>query len=210
MIKAVIFDMGGVLMRTFDQGPREALGQRYGLTINQLFEIVFTSESAKAAERGEKSDQEHWNWVFEKLGVPGEDQEGFVASWWAGDRMDYDLLDFINSLRPAYRTGLLSNAWLGTRQNITTHWGSLNPYFDIVVFSAEIGLRKPGHEFFNWLLTRLEVQPDEAVFVDDFSENIKAAKALGLKTVQFCSPDQAKEDVLKLLDHKLSRLDSLG
>ena len=124
MYKAVMFDMGGVLLRTFDPAPREALAQRYGVTLRRLFDIIFTSESSQQAERGEKSDADHWNWALDQLQVAPEDRADFIRQWWAGDRMDYDLLEFINNLRPAVRTGLLSNAWPGTRANITKHWGS--------------------------------------------------------------------------------------
>ena len=201
MIKVVIFDMGGVLLRTFDSAPREALAQRYGVTLRQLFDIIFISESSQQAERGEKSDADHWTWALNQLRVAPEDRADFIRQWWAGDRMDYDLLEFINNLRPDVRTGLLSNAWLGTRANITKHWGSLDPYFDVVIFSAETGMRKPAPELFRWLLEKLGANPEEAIFVDDYGENIKAAQALGLRTVKFCSADQAKQEVLAMLNH---------
>lgn len=201
MIKAVIFDMGGVLLRTMDSGPREALGQRYGFTMKEMFHIIFASESSQQAERGDKTDLEHWSWALDQLGVEAEDREDFIKKWWSGDRMDYDLLEFINGLRPRLRTGLLSNAWLGTRGNIDKHWGGLDQYFDIVVFSAEVGMRKPGQEIFNLLLERLDAKPEEAIFVDDYGENINAAQAMGIQTVQFCSSDQAKQQVLAKLNH---------
>lgn len=201
MIKAVVFDMGGVLLRTFDQGPREALAQRYGMDVQHLFDVVFTSESSKQAEIGLKPDKVHWEWALDELGIPQEERPAFIQQFWAGDRMDYDLLDFIQSLRPSVRTGLLSNAWLGTRTNITRRWGALEPYFDVAIFSAELGMRKPAPEFFHWLLERLDAQPGEAIFVDDYGKNIQAAKDLGMQTVKFCSTDQTKQDVLALLNH---------
>lgn len=202
MIKALIFDMGGVLLRTVDSAPREALCQRYGFDQKRLFDVVFISESSQKAEIGEKPDHEHWDWALNELGIPQDERKTFIEQFWAGDRMDYDLLDFINSLRPAIRTGLLSNAWLNTRDNVTRHWGSLDRYFDVVIFSAEAGVRKPAPEFFHWLLQRLGAAPEEAIFVDDYGGNIRAAEALGMHAVKFCSPEQAKQDVLDLLNHK--------
>lgn len=201
MIKAVIFDMGGVLLRTYDSGPREVLGQQYGFSMKEMVHIIFASESSQQAERGDKTDLEHWSWALDQLGVAAEDREGFIKKWWSGDRMDYELLEFINGLRPALRTGVLSNAWLGTRTNIDKHWGGLDQYFDVVVYSAEVGLRKPDPQIFSLLLNKLDAKPEETIFVDDFSENINAAQALGMQTVQFCSPDQAKEELLAKLNH---------
>lgn len=201
MIKAAIFDLGGVLLRTMDSAPREALAQRYGLSLKEKFLLIFASESSQQAERGEKTDLEHWTWALDQIGVALDDRADFIRQWWAGDRMDYDLLHFIGGLRPALRTGLLSNAWLNTRANITKHWGSLDPYFDEIVFSAEIKMRKPDPVIFSYVLGRLGVNPDEAIFVDDFSENIKAAQALGLHAIQFCSSEQTMQDVLAKLNH---------
>lgn len=204
MIKAVIFDLGGVLLRTMDPAPREALALRYGLTLKEMIQVIFASESSQQAERGEKTDLQHWTWALDEIGVVLDDRTEFIRQWWAGDRMDYDLLHFIGSLRTGRRTGLLSNAWLGTRANITKHWGSLEPYFDEIVFSAEIKMRKPEPEIFNYLLQRLDARPEEAIFVDDYSENIKSAQALGLRAVQFCSYEQAKQDVLAGLNHTVN------
>jgi len=193
--------MGGVLLRTIDPSPREALARDYGVTTKELFNIIFTSESSQQAESGNLSEEEHWNWAFDRLGVKKEDRDNFLRQWWAGDRMDYEFLDFINKLRPAYKTGLLSNAWLSTRDNIAKHWGGLEQYFDVVVFSAEVKMRKPAPEFFHWLLDRLEVKPQEAIFVDDYGVNIDAANALGMHAIKFCSPEQAKQDVLAALNN---------
>ncbi len=203
MIKAVIFDMGGVLLRTIDQGPREALGARYGFDTQRLFDVVLTSESSKQAEVGLKPDKVHWEWALDELGIPQEERVEFIKEFWAGDRMDYELLDFIQSLRPAIRTGLLSNAWPNTRSNITRHWGALEPYFDVTIFSAELGMRKPAPEFFHWLLERLDVRPDEAIFVDDYGKNIEAARELGMQAVKFCSTEQAIQDVRALINHSV-------
>jgi HAD superfamily hydrolase (TIGR01509 family) len=57
--------------------------------------------------------------------------------------------------------------------------------FDAILFSAEEGLKKPDPELYRRALARLNVQPGEAVFVDDFSENVEAARALGLAGVHF-------------------------
>lgn len=204
MIKAAIFDMGGVLLRTIDPGPREALGARYGFDTRRLFDVVFTSESSKQAEVGLKPDKIHWEWALDELGIPQEERADFIKEFWAGDYMDYELLNFIQSLRPAIRTGLLSNAWLNTRSNVTRRWGALEPYFDVTIFSAELGMRKPAPEFFHWLLERLDVQPGEAIFVDDYGKNIEAARDLGIQAVKFCSTEQAIQDVQALINHSMS------
>ena len=60
MIKAVIFDMGGVILRTVDAGEREALAERLGTTRRELEKVLFHSPTAFKSETGELSVREHW------------------------------------------------------------------------------------------------------------------------------------------------------
>jgi putative hydrolase of the HAD superfamily len=57
--------------------------------------------------------------------------------------------------------------------------------FDVIVISAEEGVRKPDARIFERTLARLGVAPDEAVFVDDFPVNVAGARAAGLHALQF-------------------------
>ena len=51
-------------------------------------------------------------------------------------------------------------------------------------------------------LERLEVTPGEAIFVDDFIENVEAARSAGLYSVHFLGPEEARLEVTRLLDGK--------
>ena len=57
--------------------------------------------------------------------------------------------------------------------------------FATVVDSSEVGMRKPDPAIYEHTCTLLEVEPSAAVFLDDLPENVAAAAALGLETVQF-------------------------
>ena len=59
-IKAVVFDFGGVLVRTEDRTPRQRLADSLGMTYDQVNELIFESESARKATVGEITTQEHW------------------------------------------------------------------------------------------------------------------------------------------------------
>ena len=58
-------------------------------------------------------------------------------------------------------------------------------YFDGMLFSAEIGVRKPAVAFFKAALTRFEVAPDECLFLDDLAENVAGAEACGITGLVF-------------------------
>ncbi len=67
-IKAIIFDLGGVLLRTEDFTPRELLAERLGMDRHELEELIFGGDSGKKAQRGEISVEQHWENVRYQLG----------------------------------------------------------------------------------------------------------------------------------------------
>ena len=65
--KAVIWDMGGVLLRTDDGGPRTQLAERFGMTRAELEEIVFGIESCEKAEAGLITEEEHYAAIADRM-----------------------------------------------------------------------------------------------------------------------------------------------
>lgn len=193
-IKAVIFDLGGVLVRTEDRSPRTRLAERFGLTYEQIDKLVFNSETATRAAMGEIDAQKHWEAICSKLSVPVEEAEAVAQAFWGGDQLDQTLVDFIRLLRLRCKTALLSNHWSHLRAELQERWEILDA-FDEVIISAEVGLAKPGKEIFELVVQRLGVDPEEAVFVDDFRENIEGARAAGLHAVLFKNTGQTIADL---------------
>jgi glucose-1-phosphatase len=198
-IRAVIFDMGGVLLRTEDKGPRERMAARMGLTYETLSRHIFDSETALLATVGKVTSQDHWKAVQAALRLQDEELLRLKDEFWEGDRLDLTLIDYIRSLRSRYKTGLLSNAWDELRLLLQTRYKIMDA-FDDVVISAEVGAAKPDHRIYEIALGRLKVKPEETVFVDDFLENIESARQLGMHTVHFRSSVQAKAELEALLD----------
>ncbi len=198
-LKAVIFDLGGVLVRTLDPQPRQRLAARLGISPGELSQLVFDSETARLATLGAITTEEHWQAVREALGLSPDEFTTVPREFWDGDRLDLALVDFLRALRQRYRTALLSNAWDDLRRVMEEHW-RITDAFDEIVISAEVGLAKPDVRVFTLTLARLGVLPAEAVFVDDFPENIQAASRVGLQTILFQSPEQALDDLRAMLD----------
>jgi len=188
-LKALIWDMGGVLLRTEDEMPRMKLAERLGTTRRALERLVFASPSADRAMRGEIPVEEHWEEVAKTLHLSDEGMVDFQKEFWAGDRIDDALVDTIRTLRSQYRTALLSNAWSDIREAAGKRFRFLDA-FDVVVFSAEVKLAKPDERIYRYVLGKLAIEPHEAVFVDDFIENIEAAESLGIHTIHFKSQEQ--------------------
>ncbi|MEK7442395.1 MAG: HAD family phosphatase [Chloroflexota bacterium] len=184
MIKAIIFDVGGVLLRTEDLSPREKWAKRYGMGVWDFASAVFDSDEANRATVGLATEGEAWLAAQQRFNVPQAEMDQFRIDFFAGDRWDESLLDWIISLRGRYRTAILSNAWGGARKFLMSHT-KVMAAFEQLIISAEEGVRKPQGEIYRRAVQRLSVLPHEAVFVDDVLENVEAAKQVGLEAVQF-------------------------
>src|SRR5512142_632228 len=178
-VRAVIWDMGGVLMRNMVPEPRIRLAEKYGLTEPQLEDLVFANPVSLKASLGQAGVDELWEYVARTLKIDDKDLPAFVTAFWSSDRVDDELLDFIQSLHARYKTGLLSNAYSDTRTAVTVRFPRLLRIFDVSMFSAEEGMAKPDPHFYQLMLDRLGVKAEEAIFVDDFIENVVGARALG-------------------------------
>ncbi len=200
MIKALISDFGGVLMRTRTADSRRALEQRLGLPPNTIEARVFGSELSQKAMCGEVSEADLWRALERELDLPRFGMSGheFQNRFFGEDFLDEDLVAFIRGTRPALRTGLISNAWDGLREVLQTRV-PIADAFDVIVVSAEEKIMKPDPRIYHLALERLGVQPGEAIFLDDFIENIDAANALGLVGIHFQSSVQAQREIRALL-----------
>ena len=71
-IQAVLFDLGGVLVRTENREPRSELAEQLNLTFKKLDRIAFRGESAQRATRGIISEEAHWENLGHLVGIPEE------------------------------------------------------------------------------------------------------------------------------------------
>jgi putative hydrolase of the HAD superfamily len=197
-IKAVFWDLGGVLVRTEDRSKRERWEQRLGMEPRQLERLIFGGDAGRKAALGEISVEQVWESVRQELDLGQDEKQQLARDFWQGDDLDLELVAFIRGLRAQFLTGLISNAWLELRELLESHW-HIDDAFDDLVISAEVGLAKPDPAIYRLALERLEVEADRAVFVDDFKHNIVAAVDIGMHTVHFTDPNQAIADVNQLI-----------
>lgn len=200
MIKALITDFGGVLVRTKTDRSRRELEQRLGRAPHSLERDIFASELSVSAQRGAITEEQFWREVetwfdLPRFGLSGRD---FRDEFFRDDFLDLELVDLIRDVRPAVKTGLISNAWSGLRGMLQTVF-PIQDAFDALVISAEEKLLKPDARIYQLALDRLGVRADEAIFLDDFPVNIEAANALGLHGVHFKTSEQAQRDIRALL-----------
>jgi len=183
-------------MRTFDAHPRRALEARYKLPPDSIERLVFGSAAWARCQRGELTNEEFWTVFGRQRGLSAEQTKEFRHQFFAGDRLDDELVTFIRSLRPQLKTALLSNfsAYL---RDLLERYG-LGDLFDAVVISGEVGFVKPDARIYHIACQQLGILPAEAVFVDDFVENVEAAQQVGLQAIHFSSTAQVIQSLQQL------------
>jgi len=197
-IKAVIWDLGGVLLRTADLSSRQALADRLGKPRHELENLVFSGDSGDRAQLGEISADEHWENIRRVLALDAAGIDEFRRQFWEGDQLDVELVDHIRSLRGRYKTGLLSNAFSDLRQVVTSLL-NFSDAFDDMVISAELHLVKPDARIYQVALRRLGAEPEEAIFIDDMLRNVEGARSQGMNAIHFRQRAQALEELEELL-----------
>jgi putative hydrolase of the HAD superfamily len=75
--------------------------------------------------------------------------------------------------------------------------------FDVIVESSQIGVRKPEPRFYEIACEQLEIEPAEAVMLDDLGVNLKPAREMGITTIKVVDPGQALAELEALLGFSL-------
>ncbi len=123
--------------------------------------------------------------------APGD----LLKSLFAQMRPDPVMFDLVQDLKNAgVRVALLSNSWGNTYPR-----DRIDAVFDLVVISAEVGMRKPNPDIFAHALDLLGVRPERVVFVDDAEPNTDGAARLGMHTVLHTDPDNTRKKLARLV-----------
>src|SRR5258707_10189703 len=163
MIKTIIFDFGGVLVRTGDPAGRREWEQRLNLAAGELERVVHGSELWANAQRGLVSVDGYWQGVADYLGLSARDIPALRNDYFRDDFLDRDLMALIASLRAqGYKVGLLSNDAATLEAKLRNAFAIYNQ-FDAVIISATIGVMKPGADP-SWSIVReLNVLPPRCI-----------------------------------------------
>jgi putative hydrolase of the HAD superfamily len=114
------------------------------------------------------------------LGIDDAATEQMMADLWDAycGELDEAMFEFVASLRPTYRTAILSNSADGARREEQRRYG-FEQLVDTIVYSHEVGLAKPDELVYRLTEERLGVAGHQIVFVDDVADNIDAARRRG-------------------------------
>lgn len=188
-IKAVIFDLFDVLFIAEDFTQRHAYEQRMGLAKHELQKIMLQSPQFKEAITGHLPASELWKAVACKVGDDPDNWQYIANIFFSANRLNTPLVKLLRTLRASYKTAILSNAPADVRRIVSERF-QLDREVDTIIISAEEGMRKPQPEFFHIAASRLNIRPQEAIFVDDDQRYVEGARATGMTGIQFKNSQQ--------------------
>lgn len=196
---AVLFDFGGVLI----DSPLDAFlayERRRGLPEGFIRQVNATNhlENAWARfERNELSFDEFCDAFAAETREAGAEVDAREVFALLTGALRPPMVEALRRLRPHFRTGLLTNNFAAPV--VPGGYDEVLDMFDVVVASAERGIRKPDPRFYELACEELGVRPDRSVFLDDLGVNLKPARQLGMTTIKVVEPEQAVDELQTVL-----------
>lgn len=187
-LKAILFDLGGVIIDLHYERTASQLAARAGISMEEIGDLLVTSDVLQRFEVGGMSEEEFRLEMCDILHIDLETGE-FESIWNAllGE-ISCQRIDAIKELN--LKTLILSNTnsiherafneILFQSHQIAT----LHELVDRVYFSHEVGMRKPNAEIYEMVIADQKIRPDEILFIDDRADNIEAAMKLGFRVFQ--------------------------
>ena len=188
-IKAIIFDLGGVLLNIDFKKVSESFK---ALGIHEFDQIYSQTKQYRVFEYLEtgKISKEDFCTALTEYTTNSLTHEQVISAW------NSILLDFrmnslqaLKKLRTRYKLFLLSNTNIIHQEEFniifknTVGENSFDSLFDKAYYSHEIGLRKPDAAAYEYVLKENNLQPEVTLFIDDTLINIEGAKAVGMPTI---------------------------
>ena len=186
----MIFDIGDVLERNPRTGWQKTWAERLHIQVHEFekrLEPIWDPGSVGAATLAEIEEQ-----TADALGVDPGTVALLMHDAWAEyvGSLNSELAEYFATLRPRYKTGILSNSFVGAREREQEAYG-FEDMCDVIVYSHEVGYRKPDHRMYHHICERLAVAPEEAVLLDDVQANVDAAREVGMRAITFATNAQA-------------------
>ncbi|MFW5691216.1 MAG: HAD family hydrolase [Chloroflexota bacterium] len=182
--RAVVFDFGGVLMKTVDYAPRHTWDDRLGLPRGSVERAVHNTKSWVEAQHGRLDINTYWADVAARLQLDAGQVVALAEDFYSGDQLDADLIALIRRVRgQGVPVALLSNDSVDLRPRLERL--GIDSLFDPLVISAEIGVMKPERAAYTTVLDQLALPPEVTVFIDDRAENVEGARAAGMQAIHY-------------------------
>lgn len=193
-VRGVLFDVGGVLEINPNTGWLDRWSARLELEARELerrLDAVWTPGSIGAVTLGEVERQ-----TADALRLDHAALTALMNDMWAEyvGTLNQELADYFGRLRPRYKTGILSNSFVGAREREQAAY-DFESLCDVIVYSHEVGYLKPDPRIYRLACERLGVAPEATVLLDDVQANVDGACAVGMRAITFAGNRQAIADL---------------
>jgi 2-haloacid dehalogenase len=197
-INTVIFDLGGVLI---DWNPRHL----YRKIFNTEEEVTWFLENVCTGEWNDQQDAgRSFEEATEELVQKFPDHEEAIRAWYGRWQETisgpiHGTVDLLKTIKDSgkYKLYALTNWSAETFPWALDNFEFLH-WFEGIVVSGVEKTRKPFPDFYQILFDRYNINPAQAVFIDDNVKNVIGSREVGLPVIHFQTPDQLKEELIKL------------
>jgi putative hydrolase of the HAD superfamily len=203
LVKGVLWDFGGVLSTS----PFDAFGAyevANGLEAGFIRRLNSTNPDTNAWAQLERSevDLETFARLFEaEAEAAGGKVEGAALLAGLQTEIRPAMIEAVRRCREQMmKTALLTNNFSAGNGSM---WEGVPELFDVIVESSQVGYRKPDPHLYAIALEMLDIEPAEAVFLDDLGINLKPARALGMHTIKVTDPADALAELEALVGFAL-------
>jgi glucose-1-phosphatase len=198
-VRGIIFDIGRVLVRVDIREAQLGLAKGLSLTPEELWSAIEKDPRWPDWQEGRMSARDWYLHLSKRLGLTLNFDQ-FTQVW--NSALDPNPIHpdgLFEQLSKSYRLGLLSN----TDPIHVAHLEATYSFFHyfpkpVRIYSCSVGASKPNPLIFREALRACKVSASEAVYIDDISAFVEAARALGFVGIQFRSPEQLRGDLAAL------------
>lgn len=204
-IKAIIFDVGGVLAlgKTifFKNKERNSvhvgIARKLKISLDQWFDAI-DSIYGKSIE-GQVPKEKVLTTLSEKLNISKRNLTKIVTSEYNSHfKQNKQLFKTAKDLKKkGYKVAVLSDQWYLSQDALMPN--SLYSFFDKIIVSCEVGMRKPNPKIYKYTLKKLKLKPQQTVFIDNQMWNLKPAQELGMNTILFKNNKQTIKELGEFL-----------
>jgi len=191
-IKVIAFDFGGVIYNY----NHSVLIRDVAKELKQTVRAVAGAWKTKINEYelGQVSEDEFWDAFLKKLKI-NHNKKILHKIVMEHFQPKVESLKILKSLKGKVILGLISNqtTWLDDLEKKY----KFKKFFDILVISDKVALRKPSKEIFNLFIKRAKTKPNEIVFIDDFLKYKEPTESVGINFIHFKNSKLLKTDLEK-------------
>lgn len=193
MIKAIIFDYGGVLSK---EGNFKKLikkcSKKFNKDPNKFKDILY--KKWEQAKINKISSKKFWRDIANFLGTSPKRIKKITINTF---KINKRVLELAKKLKKNYKLAILSNQIEDWMEGEVKRY-KLNKVFDIIITSYGEKISKPNPEIYKKTFKKLKIKPEECIFIDDLKKNISPAEKFGIKTILFENFKQLKKQLEQL------------